>query len=207
MPESFDEASSMVVKMLSPLEDITPFKLGQIQKIIETLYEPLGKVLAPAFAVLQVLFLLAWLGYFVWGIVALCLDSGAISCDCADHYWIWLYALLVIVIPTSMGAILGCVRAGLMASKLDEQLPSIAMSLPTPLVLFFFALQGFIIWHDMPSDCEDFYGENHMQLLVLFRIQVFLMCIGFFVGVFTLFAQVSVKKYDSIDDKSVDRKV
>jgi len=35
MPESFEEGSAMVVKLLGPVEELSPFKLGQIQKLIE----------------------------------------------------------------------------------------------------------------------------------------------------------------------------
>ena len=49
------------------------------------------------------LFLLAFVGYMVVAIVALCLDWEAMVCDCAADSWIWLYALLVVVIPTSLG--------------------------------------------------------------------------------------------------------
>lgn len=39
MPESFEEGSAMVVKLLGPVEELSPFKLGQIQKLIEETYE------------------------------------------------------------------------------------------------------------------------------------------------------------------------
>mmetsp|Transcript_33631 Transcript_33631/g.79377 ORF Transcript_33631/g.79377 Transcript_33631/m.79377 type:complete len:241 (-) Transcript_33631:223-945(-) len=203
MPESFDEASTMVVKLLSPVEEISPFKLGQIQKLIEDIHEDTGKAVAPFFAMLQVVFLLAFTGYFVWGIVALCLDSPAMDCPCAEDSWIWLYALLVIVIPTFLGTIMGCIKAALMAAKIDDKVPAPFLSLPPPVTMVTLAILGIILWSGMTEECATFYESTHMQLLVLFKIQVILMMIAGVFGFITVAAQtmVLVRKYVPIGDK------
>mmetsp|Transcript_33632 Transcript_33632/g.79381 ORF Transcript_33632/g.79381 Transcript_33632/m.79381 type:complete len:240 (-) Transcript_33632:184-903(-) len=204
MPESFDEASTMVVKLLSPVEEISPFKLGQIQKLIEDINKDVGTAVAPAFAVGQVLFLLAFTGYFVWAIVVLCLDSGAMDCDCAEDSWIWLYGLLALVIPTALGTIMGCIKAGLQLAKVDDKVPPVFISLPPPVTMITLAILGIILWADMEDTCSDFYSDNHMQLLVLFRIQVILLGIAAVFGFITVFAQamVLVQQYVPIGDKS-----
>ena len=58
----------------------------------------------------QVIFLLLFVAYFVIGVVALAVDAEAMDAECAADSWIWLYALLVIVIPTSLGFILSLVE-------------------------------------------------------------------------------------------------
>jgi len=63
----------------------------------------LGNQIAPYFAVVQIIFLLLFVAYFILGVVSLAVDFEAMDCECAEDSWIWLYALLVIVIPTSMG--------------------------------------------------------------------------------------------------------
>ena len=54
MPMTFEDFSEKVVANLSPVEQISPFKVGQIQKLIADADEQLGKTLAPYFAILQV---------------------------------------------------------------------------------------------------------------------------------------------------------
>lgn len=56
------------------------------------------------------LFLLLFVAYFVVGVVALAVDAEAMDCPCAEDSWMWLYSLLVIVIPTSLGFILSLVQ-------------------------------------------------------------------------------------------------
>ena len=58
----------------------------------------------------QVIFLLLFVAYFVIGVVSLAVDAEAMDCPCAEESWIWLYVLLVIVIPTSLGFIIGLVQ-------------------------------------------------------------------------------------------------
>merc|ERR1712127_1033315 len=113
---SFESVSALVVKYLSPVEQLSPFKVGQIQKLISDIAESagnseLGGQIAPYFAIAQVIFLILFVVYFVIGVVALAVDAEAMDAPCAEDSWIWLYALLVIVIPTSIGVIIMCVAS------------------------------------------------------------------------------------------------
>jgi hypothetical protein len=211
MPESFEEGSAMVVKLLGPVEELSPFKLGQIQKLIEETHEETGKAVAPAFAVGQVLFLLAFVGYFVWGVVVLCLDSAAMDAPCAKESWVWLYALLVIVIPTSLGTVMGCIKGGIAAAGVEDKVPSVILTLPPPVLMVTLAILGIVLWGGMTEECGTFYDTTHAQLIVLFHIQVILMSIAGVFGFLTAWAQtmVLIKQYvpipggDSEGSKSV----
>jgi len=119
--EHMKSASDMVVKYLSPVEEMSPFQVGQIHKLISDINENAGTAAAPGFIVLQVLFLLAFVGYMVVAIVALCLDWEAMVCDCAADSWIWLYVLLALAIPTTFGFIMGLVKAGLALADLKKK--------------------------------------------------------------------------------------
>ena len=80
------------------------------------------------------LFLLAFVGYMVVAIVALCLDWEAMVCDCAADSWIWLYVLLALAIPTTFGFIMGLVKAGLaladLKKKVGWEIPDVFLALP-----------------------------------------------------------------------------
>ena len=84
---------------------MSPFQVGQIQKLISDINEAAGSAVAPAFIVLQVLFLLAFVAYMVVAIVALAVDWEAMGCDCAADSWIWLYVLLALAIPVAAAVI------------------------------------------------------------------------------------------------------
>ena len=58
----------------------------------------------------QVIFLLLFVAYFVIGVVSLAVDAEAMDAECAEDSLVWLYVLLVIVIPTSMGFVLSLVE-------------------------------------------------------------------------------------------------
>eukprot|EP00293_Proteomonas_sulcata_P015737 CAMPEP_0184289820 /NCGR_PEP_ID=MMETSP1049-20130417/2190_1 /TAXON_ID=77928 /ORGANISM="Proteomonas sulcata, Strain CCMP704" /LENGTH=229 /DNA_ID=CAMNT_0026596759 /DNA_START=11 /DNA_END=700 /DNA_ORIENTATION=- len=208
MPESFEEASDMTVKLLAPVEEISPFKLGQVQKLIEDMHEPTGKAVAPAFAIGQVFFLIFFFAYLIYGVVVLCLDSGAIDCPCAEDSWIWLFALLVLTVPTFFGSIMGCVKAGLKAASLEDKVPDVLISLPSPLIMVTLGVLGIILWAGMEESCDSFYSESHAQLLVLFRIQVILMGVASIFGFITLWAQAvaAFNKYSPIGDKPEEGK-
>jgi hypothetical protein len=117
----------------------------------------LGNQIAPYFAVAQIIFLLMFVAYFTLGVVALIHDHEAMDCECAEDSWIWLYALLVVVIPTSLGTmrawagwmrlrmaytniiitgvVIGFIKGAMAAADLDEKLgfdTSIFTTLPGP---------------------------------------------------------------------------
>ena len=105
--EHLKSTSDLVVKYLSPVEEMSPFKVGQIQKLISDVNEAAGTAVAPFFIVLQVLFLLAFVAYMVIAIVALFVDWLAMDCECTADSWVWLYVLLALVIPTAFGFVMG----------------------------------------------------------------------------------------------------
>ena len=74
-PKTFGEFSEMTVRVLAPLEDLSPFKLGQIQILISDISAAAGEAVAPYFAIAMVFFLMAFAGY----LAMVCL-SGAASC-------------------------------------------------------------------------------------------------------------------------------
>jgi hypothetical protein len=80
-------------------QELSPFKLGQIKDLISNINHDAGLLVAPLFVSLQILFLLAFVGYLVVAIYAIVSDFGAASDACAQESWIWLYSLLAVAIP------------------------------------------------------------------------------------------------------------
>jgi len=194
--EHLKSTSDLVVKYLSPVEEISPFKVGQIQKLISDVSEQAGTMLAPAFIVLQVLFLVAFVGYLVVAIVALCVDFGAMSVPCAEDSWVWLYVLLIVVIPTSLGFVMGLVRAGLVLADLKQrvgwEVPDLFLSLPGPVLYITLGILGIVLWAQMDEACSSMYAESFGMLFVVFKIQVIMMGIASIFGLITCFAQMAV---------------
>ena len=169
--EHMKSTSDLVVKYLSPVEEMSPFKVGQIQKLIADVNEQAGTAVAPFFIVLQVLFLLAFVGYLVVAIVALALDWEAMDCDCASDSWVWLYVLLVVVIPTSYGFVMGLIKTGLALADVKE-IPDLFTTLPAPIIYITLGILGIILWSTMDGECEVFYSTETGMLFVIFKIQV-----------------------------------
>jgi hypothetical protein len=194
--EHIKSTSDLIVKYLSPVEEMSPFQVGQIQKLISDINEQAGTVVAPFFIVLQVLFLLAFVGYMVVAIVALCLDWEAMSCDCAADSWIWLYVLLALAIPTSFGFIMGLVKAGLALADLKKnvgwEIPDVFLALPAPVIYITLGILGIILWSGMDAECDALYSASYGMLFVVFKIQVIMLGIASIFGVITCFAQASV---------------
>jgi len=190
---SFESVSALVVKYLSPVEQLSPFKVGQIQKLISDIAESagnteLGNQIAPYFAIAQVIFLILFVVYFVIGVVSLAVDAEAMDAPCAEDSWIWLYVLLVIVIPTSIGFIIGLVQSGLqMIEALKDVKYDIFLALPSPLLMVVLGILGIVLWGGMSDECDAFYDENHGLLLYVFRLQVIIMCVASVFGSITLF--------------------
>jgi hypothetical protein len=194
--EHLKSTSDLVVKYLSPVEEMSPFKVGQIQKLISDVNEQAGTAVAPFFIVLQVLFLLAFVGYMVVAIVALCLDWEAMSCDCAADSWVWLYVLLALAIPTSFGFIMGLVKAGLALADLKKnvgwEIPDVFLALPAPCIYITLGILGIILWSTMDAECDEMYSVSYGMLFVIFKIQVIMLGIASIFGAITCFAQASV---------------
>ena len=193
---SFGEFSSMVVKHLSPVEELSPFKLAQIQELIAQMSKDAGDLVAPSFAIAIVFFLLAFCGYLALAVVSLVLDFEAMDAACAADSWVWLYVLLAIVIPTSWGFVMGVVKAALLAADLKErvgwEVPAVALALPGPILYIVLAVLGWVLWISMQDSCVSYYEASAGLLFIIFKIQVILLTVAAVFGVITCVAQASV---------------
>jgi len=194
--EHIKSTSDLIVKYLSPVEEMSPFQVGQIQKLISDINEAAGSAVAPAFIVLQVLFLLAFVAYMVVAIVALAVDWEAMGCDCAADSWIWLYVLLALAIPTTFGFVMGLVKTGLALADLKKnvgwEIPDVFLALPGPCIYITLGILGIILWASMDAECDDMYSETYGMLFVVFKIQVIMLGIASIFGVLKIIAQASV---------------
>jgi hypothetical protein len=136
----------------------------------------------------QVIFLLLFVAYFVIGVISLAVDAEAMDAtatkdaagedlespiDCAEESWVWLYVLLVVVIPTSIGFLLGLVQTGLnMIEAIKDFKYDIFLALPTPILYLTLGILGINIWASMSEECDAFYSEEHGLLLAVFHVQV-----------------------------------
>ena len=158
IPQTFGEFSSMVVKHLSPVEELSPFKLGQIQELVGTVSKEAGDASAPFFAVGIVLFLLAFVAYATVAVIALVLDSKAVGDECAHKSWIWLFVLLALAIPASLGFLVGLVKTVLNAADLKAkvgcEIPAVFLALPAPVVYIVFGVLGILLWATMDEECS-----------------------------------------------------
>jgi hypothetical protein len=217
MPTDFNGWSALVVRWLSFVEEISPFKVGQIQQLIanaskDSLPE-LGNQIAPYFAVAQIIFLLMFVAYFTLGVVALIHDHEAMDCECAEDSWIWLYALLVVVIPTSLGVVIGFIKGAMAAADLDEKLgfdTSIFTTLPGPALFLTLGILGIVLWANMTQACDEYYSSNNGLLLGIFHIQVVIMSIAAFFALLNVWAMsmVLIKKiWPGADEDAQNTKV
>ena len=107
-----------------------------------------GEWVAPYFAIGMVFFLMAFAAYFVLAIVALVLDFEAMDAACAADSWVWLYVLLVVVIPTSLGFVMGLVKTGLNMADLKGNfgwgVPAVFLSLPGPILYIVLGVLGWV---------------------------------------------------------------
>mmetsp|Transcript_82649 Transcript_82649/g.134009 ORF Transcript_82649/g.134009 Transcript_82649/m.134009 type:complete len:512 (-) Transcript_82649:271-1806(-) len=193
---SFGEMSSLIVKHLSPVEELSPFKLGQVQELIGQIHKETGDLVAPYFAVAIVFFLLLFCAYLAGAIVALVLDFAAMDAACAADSWVWLYVLLAVVIPTSLGFVMGVVKAALIAADLKErvgwEIPPVALALPGPILYIVLGVLGIVLWVTMDASCKSYYTSNAGLLFIVFKVQVVLMAIASVFGIITCVAQASV---------------
>lgn len=196
MPTTFNEFSDLMCKWLAPLEEISPFKLGQIQILISDINKEAGEWVAPYFAIGMVFFLMAFTGYFVMAIIALVLDFEAMDAACAADSWVWLYVLLVVVIPTSLGFVMGLVKTGLNMADLKGnfgwEIPAVFLSLPGPILYIVLGVLGWVLWLTMEASCVSYYESSVFLLFVIFRIQVIIMTVASVFGLITCVAQASV---------------
>ncbi|EKX40434.1 hypothetical protein GUITHDRAFT_164665 [Guillardia theta CCMP2712] len=193
---NMDNVSALIVKWVSPVEQVSPFKLGDVQKTIAQIHQETGNAVAPFFVAGQIVFLLLFLAYFVMGIIALCLDFPAMDAPCAKDSWVWLYVLLVVVIPTSVGFVIGMVQTVIQwissSSPVKFEVPDIYFSLPAPIIYITLGVLGIVLWANMSEQCDTFYAQNHGMLLVIFHIQVIIMSVAAFLGLVTVWVQLMV---------------
>ena len=111
------------------------------------------------------------------GVIAVCVDFAAMDAPCAAQSWVWLYVLLVVIIPTSLGFVMFAVEAVLKSIDLKKnvgwEVPSVFFSFPSPIVYIVFGILGIVLWSNMGDECDKFYSTNHGMLLTMFHIQVF----------------------------------
>jgi hypothetical protein len=199
LPTDFNGWSELIVKYLSYVEEISPFKVGQIQKLIADVSKDalpeLGGQIAPYFAVVQIIFLMLFLAYFVLGVVSIAVDFDAMDCACAEDSWIWLYVLLVIVIPTSMGVVMGFIKGAMAAADLESKLgfdTAIFTALPPPVLYITLGILGIVLWANMTEECDTYYDTNHGLLVGIFHIQVIIMSIASIFGLISCWAMTMV---------------
>lgn len=147
----------------------------------------------------MVFFLLAFCGYLALAIVALVLDFEAMDAACASDSWVWLYVLLAVVIPTSLGFVMGVVKAALIAADLKErvgwEVPAVALALPGPILYIVLGVLGIVLWATMDAGCVGYYEHNVGLLFIIFKVQVILLGIASIFGTITCVAQVQVLKF------------
>jgi len=209
LPASFSEFSEMAVKTLAPMEEISPFKLGQIQILISDIHAGAGEAVAPYFALGMVFFLMSFAAYFVLAIISLAADFAAMDCPCATESAVWLYVLLVVVIPTSLGFVLGLIRAALALADLKGrfgwEVPSVFLTLPGPLLYIGLGIWGWFLWLQMSGDCAASYQSDHGLLLTIFHLQVVIMTVAAVFGIITCVAQASVLISELTGKKAEDK--
>ena len=177
-------------------EEVSPFKLGQIQQLIADINKDAGLFVAPVFTMGQIVFLLAFVVYLAAAIFALVLDFDAAENACAAEHWVWLYVLLVTAIPTGLGFVMGIVKTVLLAVNLKKRIgwevPAVFLSFPGPVSYIVLGIFGILLWANMDAGCDSFYESSHFLLYTIFHIQVILMGIASIFGVMTCIAQGTV---------------
>lgn len=136
-----------------------------------------------------------FLGYFVLGVVSVAIDFEAMDCACAEDSWIWLYALLVLVIPTSMGVVMGFIKGAMAAADLEAKLgfdTAIFTALPPPILYVTLGILGIVLWANMTELCDTYYETHHPLLLGIFHIQVIIMSIASVFGLLACWGMTMV---------------
>ena len=165
--------------------------------------------MAPYFALGMVFFLMSFAAYFVLAIISLAADFAAMDCPCATESAVWLYVLLVVVIPTSLGFVLGLIRTALALADLKGrfgwEVPSVFLTLPGPLLYIGLGIWGWFLWLQMSGDCAASYQSDHGLLLTIFHLQVVIMTVAAVFGIITCVAQASVLISELTGKKAEDK--
>ena len=188
LPATFQGWCSLASELLAPAEEIAPFKLGAIKALISDVNQDAGLFVAPAFALGQVLFLVAFVGYLVTAIAALVLDAGAATHDaCARASWVWLFVLLAATIPLALGLTVALVKAGLTAGNI--KVPEALFSVTGPVCYIVLFVLGVVLWAGMAPECDAVYSTDYFLLYLVFKVQVFVLGIAALLGALTAWAQ------------------
>ena len=100
----------------------------------------------------------------------------------------------MVVIPTSIGFVLGLVQSGLQLLALDATYMKYAdgfLVLPGPILFVTLGVLGIVLWSGMTDECDVFYAENHGLLLGVFHIQVIIMSIASIFGTIALIGTIA----------------
>ena len=200
VPSTFQGWCSLISDVLSPAEELSPFKLGQIKELITEFSKDLGLFVAPAFVLGQVLFLVAFVGYLVTAIYSLIANVGALSDACANESWVWLFVLLAVAIPSGLGLILGLVKTGLRMASV--KVPSPLFSFPGPICYITFFVLSILLWAYMSPACDAVYSKQYSLLYLIFKVQIFIFGIASIFGALTTFAQTMalIQQFDTEPD-------
>ena len=196
VPSTFQGWCSLISRVLAPAEELSPFKLGQIQKLIADINADAGLFVAPAFVTGQILFLIAFAIYLVLAIVALVADFGAFSDGCASESWVWLFVLLAVAIPSGLGFVMSLVKTGLNMANLKRrfgwEVPPMLLSFPGPVLYVVLGIFGILLWVNMSDGCAGTYASSYGLLFIIFKIQVIMFGIAAIFGAITTFSQTIV---------------
>ena len=181
----------------------------EVQILISDIHAGAGEAVAPYFALGMVFFLMSFAAYFVLAIISLAADFAAMDCPCATESAVWLYVLLVVVIPTSLGFVLGLIRAALALADLKGrfgwEVPSVFLTLPGPLLYIGLGIWGWFLWLQMSGDCAASYQSEFGLLLTIFHLQVVIMTVAAVFGIITCVAQASVLISELTGKKAEDK--
>ena len=100
----------------------------------------------------------------------------------------------MVVIPTSIGFVIGLVQSGLQMIKLDDTYMKYAdgfLVLPGPILFVTLGVLGIVLWGGMTDECDVFYAENHGLLLGVFHLQVIIMSVASIFGLMALFGTIA----------------
>ncbi len=115
----------------------------------------------------------------------------------------------MVVIPTSIGFVVGLVQSGLQLLNLDASYIKYAdgfLVLPAPILFVTLGILGIVLWGGMTDECDVFYAENHGLLLGVFHLQVIIMSVASIFGLMALFGTIAAiwadvsAGYTKIDD-------
>ena len=111
------------------------------------------------------------LAYVIWALITIFTSGDAVSTACGEKFNIWLFCLVTVIIMP----LVGCV------TSLVANLGGIPMLMMIPPVVnLFFFFWGFLMWVAIDTECMIFFEQSYWDLTLLFKINVVLLSITFF---------------------------